>query len=94
MKITSSLFHAYIKCPTKCWLRFTGEPATGNAYAEWVQSQNESYHAAAIERLRSEVPQDECAVAPAQESLKTSKWRLGFDVVCDIPESRNTSPCG
>jgi predicted RecB family nuclease len=67
--------------PTKCWLRFTGEPATGNAYAEWAQSQNESYHAAAIERLRSEVPQDECAVAPAQESLKTSKWRLGFDVV-------------
>jgi hypothetical protein len=28
----------YIKCPTKSWLRFTGEPATGNAYAEWVQS--------------------------------------------------------
>jgi predicted RecB family nuclease len=81
MKITPSLFHAHIKCPTKCWLRFTGEPATGNAYAEWVQRQNESYRDAAIERLRSEVPQDDCAVAPAQASLKTSKWRLGFDVL-------------
>jgi hypothetical protein len=45
-----------------------------------VQSQNESYRNAAIERLRSEVPQDECAVAPSQESLKTDEWRLGFDV--------------
>jgi hypothetical protein len=81
MKITTSLFRAHIKCPTKCWLKFTGEPATGNAYAEWVQSQNESYRAATIERLRSEVPQIECAVALAQENLKTSKWRLGFDIV-------------
>jgi CRISPR/Cas system-associated exonuclease Cas4 (RecB family) len=80
MKITSDLFHAYLKCPTKCWLRFTGEPATGNAYAEWVQNQNESYRAAAIGRLRSQVHQDHCAVAPAQENLKASKWRLGFDV--------------
>jgi predicted RecB family nuclease len=30
--------------------------------------------------LRSEVPKDECAVVPAQEDLKKSKWRLGFDV--------------
>ena len=81
MKITSSLFHAHVNCPTKCWLRFTGEPATGNAYAEWAQGQNESYRDAAIKRFRSEGPQDECAVAPAQEGLKTSKWRLGFDVV-------------
>jgi predicted RecB family nuclease len=81
MKITSSLFQAYIKCQTKCWLKFTGEPATGNAYSEWAQSQNESYYAAAIERLRSEVPQDEYAIEPAPEGLKTSTWRLGFGVV-------------
>src|ERR1035438_5846952 len=79
MKITPSLFHAHLKCATKCWLKFTGEPATGNAYAEWVQRQNESYRVAAIKRLQSEMPQDECAVAPTQENLKTSKWRLGFD---------------
>jgi predicted RecB family nuclease len=80
MKITSSLFQAHVECLTKCWLKFKGEPVTGNAYAEWVQSQNESYRNAAIKRLRSEVPQDEWAVEPAQESLKTTKWRLGFDV--------------
>jgi hypothetical protein len=87
MKITPSLFHAHLKCATKCWLRFTGEPATGNVYAEWVQRQNESYHDAAIERLRSEAPQDECAVAPTQENLKTSKWRLGFDVLLTPSEN-------
>jgi hypothetical protein len=53
MKITPSLFHAHIKCPTKCRLRFIGDPATGNPYAEWVQNQNESYRVAAIERLRA-----------------------------------------
>jgi len=90
MKITPSLFHAHIKCPTKCWLRFTGEPATGNAYAEWAQSQNESYRDAAIEHLRSEVPQDECAVAPAQEDIKTAKWRLGFDVFVATSQNLET----
>jgi predicted RecB family nuclease len=90
MKITPSLFHAHIKCPTKCWLRFTGEPATGNPYAEWAQSQNESYRDTAIERLRSEMPQDECAIAPAQESLKTSKWRLGFDVAVATSQNLET----
>jgi hypothetical protein len=80
MKNTPSLFHAHIKCPTKCWLRFTGEPATGNTYADWVQSQSESYRDAAIKRLQCEMPQDESTVFHAPESLKTSKWRLGFDV--------------
>jgi predicted RecB family nuclease len=91
MKITSSLFQAYIKCPTKCWLRFTGEPPTGNAYTEWVQRQNKEYHATAVHRLRSEIPPDERADAPTQESLKTSKWRMGFDVA--VATSQNLETC-
>ena len=90
MKINSSLFQAHIKCPTKCWLRFTGEPVTGNAYAEWVQSQNESYRDTAIQRLRSEALHDDCAISPVQEGLKTSKWRLGFDV---FGTSENLETC-
>ena len=80
MKITPDLFHAYLKCPTKCWLRFTGEPTSGNAYAEWVLSQTESYPKSVIERLRSAIPVDESAIAPAQETIKTCKWRLGFGI--------------
>jgi hypothetical protein len=41
MKITSSVFEAHLKCPTKCWLRAAGEPFSGNTYAEGVQTQND-----------------------------------------------------
>jgi len=39
MKISSELFAAFLKCPTKCWLRAAGEQGSGNPYAEWVKSQ-------------------------------------------------------
>src|SRR6516225_7013530 len=42
MKITSDVFEAYLKCPTKCWLRATGETSAGNTYSEWVKAQNDS----------------------------------------------------
>ena len=51
MTITPSLFESFLKCPTQCWLRFTGEPRTGNTYAEWVQTQNESYRVDAARRV-------------------------------------------
>ena len=80
MKISCDLFEAFLKCPTKCWLRAAGEPASGNAYAEWVESRNGSYHAAEIERLLSEIPKDEVAVSPPPENLKTGKWRLAANL--------------
>ena len=43
-RISSDLFNAFLKCSTKCWLRAAGEPASGNPYAEWMQSENGSYH--------------------------------------------------
>src|SRR6266581_7728700 len=80
MTITPHLFEAFLKCPTKCWLRFTGEPRTGNTYAEWVQSEHESYRADAAKRLIANAPADGCAVAPIAENLKTAKWLLAVDV--------------
>ena len=41
--ITSELFEAYIACPTKCFLRFTGEVVTGNTFAAWNDTRSESY---------------------------------------------------
>jgi len=88
MKITPDLFEAFLKCPTKCWLRVVGEPTSGNAYAEWVQAQNESYRAEAAKRLTADLPADECA-SPGSgrreahysaETLKTAKWRFALDV--------------
>jgi len=63
MKITPLLFEALLKCPTKCWLRFTCEPPTGNTYAEWVQAEAESYRTDAAKRLLANAPADECAAS-------------------------------
>ena len=43
MKITSALFAAFLKCPTRCFLLSQGEECSGNAYAEWVRAREEAY---------------------------------------------------
>ena len=61
MKITANIFEAYLKCPTKCWLRTTGERFSGDAYAEWVKTQDDFYRATETERLFARLPNDEIA---------------------------------
>jgi hypothetical protein len=84
MTITPSLFGAFLKCPTKCWLRFTGEPPSGNPYAAWVQAEHESYRADAAKRLTADASSscrsrgDEAQISA--ESLKTAQWQLAVDV--------------
>ena len=56
MKITPDVFEAYLKCPTKCWLRSTGEISAGNTYSEWVKAQNDSYRVSETRRLVAESP--------------------------------------
>ena len=81
MKISPDLFEAFLKCPTKCWLRASGEPDFGNPYAQWVRSQNESYRVTATQRLLSETPEDEAALSPPAENLKAAKWCLAASLV-------------
>src|SRR5665213_3898235 len=81
MKITSDLFQAFLKCPTKCWLRAAREPGSDNAYGEWVKSQTASYVATQTARLLSESPKDESAVSPALENFKGGEWRLAVSMV-------------
>jgi predicted RecB family nuclease len=81
MRITPELFSAFLRCPTKCWLKSTGEHGTGNVYAEWVDEQNESYRAAGIDRLRSIRPPGECATSPPSDGFKEAKWGLAIDVL-------------
>jgi hypothetical protein len=76
MKISPDVFEAYLKCPTKCWLRSTGEPSTGNTYSEWVKTQNGSYRTIGTERLLAEFPKDEVVLSPDIENFKGAKWRL------------------
>jgi hypothetical protein len=76
MKITSDVFEAYLKCPTKCWLRSSGGPSTGATYPEWVKAQNDSYRTTGTKRLLAESPEDEVVLSPDMENVKDAKWRL------------------
>jgi predicted RecB family nuclease len=81
-KITPALFHAYLKCPTKCFLRSQGEAGVGNTYADWVRDQNESYRSDGVKRLMAVAAPDECVIGPpGTEDLKTAQRRLAVDVV-------------
>ena len=89
MTITASLFESFLKCPTQCWLRAAGEAPSGNAYAEWVTGQNESYRATESERFLADSPPGESARSPLVEDCKTAKWRLAVDVAAQTP----SQPC-
>ena len=50
MNITS-IFEAYLKCPTKGFLRAHGETGAENEYANWVKTETESYKSSGLVRL-------------------------------------------
>jgi hypothetical protein len=74
MKITLDVFEAYLKCPTKCWLRATNEPSAGGTYAEWVKAQNDSYRMSETRWLASslalQVQMDSCALESELHALQ------------------------
>jgi hypothetical protein len=81
MKLTSELFADFLQCPTKCYLRSTGQAGTGNAHDDWVRQQNDAYRAEAARQLMEAGPESERAVNPAcGANLKTSTWRLAVDL--------------
>src|ERR1017187_10378107 len=77
MTITSYIFEAYLKCPTKCFLRSLGETGAGNAYADWVSAQTTAYHREGMRRLKEGRANDECVTGTLDaEEMKSAKWRL------------------
>jgi predicted RecB family nuclease len=81
MKITLDVFEAYLKCPTKCWLRATDEPSAGGTHPEWVKAQNESYRGSETRRLVAEFPNDEVALSPHNKKFKVANWWLASSLV-------------
>lgn len=79
MTITANLFDAYLKCPTKCFLRALGETGTGNGYADWTQAQNLSCQLEGVTRIKEGVANNECITGPLdRKELKFAKWRLAI----------------
>jgi predicted RecB family nuclease len=82
MNITADLFEAYLKCPTKCFLRSRGEAGAGNAYADWVRSQTDSYRSEQIKELTATAARDgRIMTAPLTENPKAADWGYTFDFV-------------
>src|SRR5258708_32551799 len=90
MKITSKLFEAYLKCPTKCWLRSAGEQITDLTCAQYTRAEDESYRAAAIDLMFSGTDESEWMRSPDAGRLKAGTWRVATDVLAQTPhlESR------
>jgi predicted RecB family nuclease len=80
MKITSDLLDAFLKCPTKCYLRSTGQAGAGNAYAEWVREQNDTYQKEAVQRLVTLAEGEVAVTTPGAANLKTATWQLAVDL--------------
>jgi len=77
MKITPDLFEAYLKCPTKCFLRAHGEKPTGNEFADWMQTQTAEYASQGIQRLRQGCKAEECVCGDqATVNVKIPKWHM------------------
>ncbi len=89
MKITSKIFEAFLKCPTKCYLHSfhsMNETGLGNEYAEWVRAQNKAYEHEAAQQLLDTVQEAErIAAPPAAANLKAAKWRLATHLVVQAP---------
>ncbi len=66
---------AFLKCPTKCFLRSGGEAGTGNAYADWVRTKNDIFRIEGTKRLVAEVAPDKCAIGIEAKS-KPAQWNL------------------
>jgi predicted RecB family nuclease len=85
MKITSNIFAAYLKCPTKCWLLTVGQRSSGNTYAEWVKTQNDFYRATQSERLLAQLPNDEIAFSPSTGNVQAANWRAASSLTVQVP---------
>jgi predicted RecB family nuclease len=83
MKLSSWLFEAYLRCPTKCYLRSIGQAGSGNAYAEWVGEQNDAYRKEGVQRLVAAAGDGVAATTPGAANLKAATWRLAVDLTLE-----------
>jgi hypothetical protein len=80
MALTTDLVEAFLKCPTKCFLRARAEVATCNAYADWVRTKSAVFRSEGITRLVAGIEPDKCATSTAAtECGRSAQWQLALD---------------
>ena len=78
--ITNQLFEAYLKCPTKCFLKAKGEVGDSNAYSKVFQTWELAYLDKYYERITHDTKQEYVFSPNISENLKTMKWNLGINL--------------
>ena len=79
--ISQALFEDYLNCPTKCFLRASGEKFQPNFYANWLGNQNEIYRKEAAKRLIAGHQQENVIINPTDTAqINTSAWRLAINI--------------
>jgi hypothetical protein len=82
MEITNDLVEAFLKCPTKCFLRACAEVAPPNSYADWARTENDAFRGAGISNLVAGVAPEKCARGRALlESGRSAQWQFAIDFV-------------
>ena len=91
MIISSPIFEAYLKCPSKCWFLYFGKEGDTNLYSDFVRNKSNAYRSAGIERLMVKIQPSDYVVTPSLPvNIKTAIWLLAIDFVAtkEIFESR------
>jgi len=91
MIISSPIFEAYLKCPSKCWFLYFGKEGDTNLYSDFVRNKSNTYRSAGIDRLLVKIQLGDYVVTPSLPvNIKTAIWLLAIDFVAtkEIFESR------
>lgn len=81
LQITSQLFDDYINCPTKCYLRFIGEPAIGNPFADWINAQSNQHRREGIKLFTIGSILKIIEGQHSTEYLKKANWELAVGLM-------------
>jgi predicted RecB family nuclease len=80
--VTAGLFEAYLKCPTKCFLRSVGDMPGENEFAVWYRTEAAGYTERCVAALVTKF--DPREVAPSgfavnQNSFRSASWSIAVD---------------
>ena len=84
--ITSELLEAYLACPTKCYLRSSGEECSENRFAALYQTQKDSYRHAGIRGLEANSSQGLARGQIEPRGFKKARWQLALDQAFDVDD--------
>jgi hypothetical protein len=87
MLITDEIFQAYLKCQTKCYLKFSDAVDGKNEFHDWQQRLYEEYKRICWALLRSSCREDECFLGtPPLQQLANKKYQLVINCLVQADE--------